>query len=163
MHSSSWRAVLNYIYIYIIYYYIMIDQKAIETVSDLKCVGVILDSRLKCDVHVRGFVKPSEQTWIAFIWADRIYHLKQLSYILMQWSSHIQCQVSQPVRSLYKQTLKKKYALCFLLEHQWMLKPFVIVVYYWVPQLSSVWKDGSQNRILEKSSNMQNMPENQRI
>ncbi len=36
---------------------IMIDQKAIETVSDLKFLGVILDSQLKFVVHVKRLCK----------------------------------------------------------------------------------------------------------
>ncbi len=48
-------------------------------------------------------------------------------------------------------------ASCFLLEHQWMFEPFLIVLIVWVHQLSSVWKDGSQNHTVTagKGSNMQ--------
>ncbi len=36
---------------------IMIDQKAMETVSDFNFLGVILDSQLKFDVHVKRLCK----------------------------------------------------------------------------------------------------------
>lgn len=36
---------------------VMIDQKVIETVSDFNFLGVILDSQLKFDVHVKRLCK----------------------------------------------------------------------------------------------------------
>ncbi len=52
----------------------------------------------------------------------------------------------------------------FLKEHQWTFEPFVNSC-VWVPQLSSVSKDGSQNHTVTagKGSNMQNMLENWRF
>lgn len=39
------------------YFTIIINQNAIETVSDFKYLGVVLDSQLKFDVHVKRLCK----------------------------------------------------------------------------------------------------------
>ncbi len=96
---------------------IMIDQKAMETVSDFNFLGVILDSQLKFDVHVKRLCKTMRTNPNCFYMIRPYLSLKaaklymhamafsHMSYCVIVWSQVSQLTI-KPVRPLYKQTLK---------------------------------------------------------
>ncbi len=96
---------------------IKINQKAIETVNNFKYLGVILDSHLKCDMHVKRLCRTIRTNLNCFYMIRPYISLKaaklymhamvfsHLSYCVTVWSQVSQLTI-KPVRSLYKQTLK---------------------------------------------------------
>ncbi len=92
---------------------IKIEQKEIKEVSEFKYLGVIVDSKLKFDAHIKKMSKTIKtnlncfrmiRPCISLKAAQRFMHAMILSHMII-WGQASQS-VVKPVMSLYKQTLK---------------------------------------------------------
>ena len=96
---------------------IKIDQEVIEEVSDFKFLGVILDSQLKFDKHIKKLSKTLKtnlncfrmtRQYIPLYAAQLFMHamvFSHMSYCVTVWSQASQTTI-KPITSLYKQALK---------------------------------------------------------